>query len=56
MIEKGSFSENYTLKEYGINRWELLPIDPQKNAIEPFEREGKNTVLETLDAHTTNCK
>ena len=25
----------FDLKEYGINRWEWLPIDPQKNAVEP---------------------
>ena len=46
----------FDLKEYGINRWEWLPIDPQKNAVEPFRRIGENTVLETLDAHQTLCK
>jgi len=45
----------FDLKEFGINRWEWLPIDPQKNAVEPFRRLGENTVLETLDAHTTMC-
>ena len=45
----------FDLKEYGINRWEWLPIDPQNNAVEPFRRLGDNTVLQTLDAHTTNC-
>ena len=43
-------------KEFGINRWQWLPIDPQKNAVEPFRRLGENTVLETLDAHQTLCK
>ena len=46
----------FDLKEFGINRWEWLPIDPQKNAVEPFRRIGENTVLETLDAHKTICK
>ena len=46
----------FDLKEFGINRWEWLPIDPQKNSVEPFRRLGENTVLETLDAHQTLCK
>ena len=46
----------FDLKEFGINRWEWLPIDPQKNAVEPFRRLGENTVLETLDTHETLCK
>jgi hypothetical protein len=46
----------FDLKEFGINRWEWLPIDPQKNAVEPFRRLGENTVLQTLDSHTTTCK
>lgn len=41
----------FNLKEFGINRWEYLPINPQSNVIEPFPREGINTVLQTLDAH-----
>ena len=45
----------FDLKEYGINRWEWLPIDPQKNAVEPFRRIGENTVLGVLDNHTTHC-
>ena len=45
----------FDLKEYGINRWEWLPIDPQKNAVEPFRRIGENTVLATLDNHKTSC-
>ncbi len=46
----------FDLKEFGINRWEWLPIDPQKNAVEPFRRIGENTVLDTLDNHQTFCK
>lgn len=46
----------FDLKEFGINRWQWLPIDPQKNAVEPFRRIGENTVLETLDAHKTFCQ
>jgi hypothetical protein len=42
----------FDLKEFGINRWEELPIDPQANAIEPFNRIGENTILSTLDTHT----
>ena len=45
----------FDLKEFGINRWEWLPIDPQKNAVEPFKRIGQNTVLDTLDNHKTFC-
>ena len=43
------------LKEQGINRFQFLHLDPQKNAIEPFPRLGNNTVLETLDNHKTFC-
>ena len=43
----------FDLKEYGVNRWEWLPINPQKNSIEPFRSIGENTVLATLDAHQT---
>lgn len=45
----------FDLKEFGINRWQWLPIDPQKNAVEPFRRIGENTVLATLDSHETLC-
>lgn len=45
----------FDLKEYGINRWQWLPIDPQKNAVEPFRRIGENTVLGVLDNHETHC-
>lgn len=46
----------FELKGVGINRFELLQIDPQKNAIEPFKRIGENTVLSTLDRHVQECK
>ena len=45
----------FDLREVGINRWEWLPIDPQKNSIEPFIRNGENTVLSLLDSHKTHC-
>ena len=41
----------FELKGIGINRWEPLFFDPQKNAIEPFRRIGDNTVLNTLETH-----
>lgn len=61
--EDGFFNQAYTrldnptfdLREFGINRWQWLPIDPQKNAIEPFRRLGENTVQQVLDAHVTTC-
>jgi len=43
----------FDLKEFGINRWEPLQINPQDNCIEPFNRIGDNTVLDTLDKHST---
>ena len=45
----------FELKGVGINRWEPLFFDPQKNAIEPFRRIGDNTVLHTLDQHVNDC-
>tara|TARA_B100001287_G_scaffold271902_1_gene272829 strand:- start:735 stop:1205 length:471 start_codon:yes stop_codon:yes gene_type:complete len=45
----------FELKGVGINRWEPLFFDPQKNAIEPFRRIGDNTVLHTLDQHVEEC-
>ena len=45
----------FDLKEFGINRWEWLPINPQVNSLEPFKRIGENTVLNTLDSHKTIC-
>lgn len=61
--EDGFFNSEYVsqvnnpldLKEQGINRFQFLHLDPQKNAIEPFLRLGNNTVLETLDNHKTFC-
>ena len=48
-----SVNPAFNLKEgQSINRWEYLPINPQANAIEPFHREGVNTVLDTLDTHS----
>ena len=45
----------FELKGVGINRWEPLFFDPQKNCIEPFRRIGENTVLNTLDKHVDEC-
>jgi len=39
----------------GINRWQHLFFDPQKNSIEPFRRIGENTVLPLLDTHAKEC-
>ena len=48
-----SVNPAFNLKEgQSINRWEHLPINPQANAIEPFHREGVNTVLHALDNHS----
>jgi hypothetical protein len=46
----------FELKGVGINRFDFLPFDPQKNSIEPFRRLGENSVLEVLDKHETECK
>ena len=46
------FNNAFDLKEFGINRWEPLQINPQDNCIEPFRRLGVNTVLDTLDKHS----
>lgn len=45
----------FDLREFGINRWEALPLNPQATALEPFLRIGKNTVLDVLDNHKTFC-
>ena len=45
----------FDLREYGINRWESLPLNPQETAIEPFLRIGENTTLVVLDNHKTFC-
>lgn len=46
----------FMLKGVGINRFDYLPFNPQKNSIEPFVRIGENTVLNTLDKHEKDCK
>ena len=59
----GYFAQNNTrldnpafdLREFGINRWEALPLNPQDTAIEPFLRQGVNTYLNVIDNHKTNC-
>ena len=48
-------NNSFELKGVGINRWEPLFFDPQKNCIEPFQRNGDNTVLHTLDQHVQDC-
>ena len=48
-------NNGFELKGIGINRWEPLFFDPQKNAIEPFRRIGDNTILATLDQHVQEC-
>jgi|TARA_B110000285_G_scaffold2997_1_gene3126 hypothetical protein len=45
----------FELKGQGINRWNPLFYDPQKNCIEPFSRIGDNTVLHSLDQHVKEC-
>ena len=45
----------FELKGVGINRWEPLFFDPQKNAVEPFRRIGEDTVIHTLDKHVEEC-
>ena len=46
---------DFTKIGVGINRWESLFFDPQKNSIEPFKRIGQNSVLPVLDAHAQYC-
>ena len=45
----------FELKGIGINRWEPLFFNPQKNCIEPFQRNGVNTILFSLDKHISEC-
>ena len=45
----------FDLREFGINRWEALPLNPQDTAIEPFLRQGVNTYLNVIDNHKTFC-
>ena len=37
------------IRGIGKNRWYKLPMDPQLNSIEPFNRIGENTVNNLLD-------
>ena len=47
-----SISEKDIIKTgVGINRWEPLFFDPQKNCLENFTRGGENSVLNTLDTY-----
>ena len=39
----------------GINRWQYLFFNPQKNCIEPFRRIGENSVLPILDRQESQC-
>ena len=55
-FDKNNYDKNLCeLSGVGINRWEPLFFDPQKNSIEPFQRIGENTVLHTLDQHVEEC-
>jgi len=58
----GGFDKNnyknkdvYRLLDSGINRWEPLFFNPQKNCIEPFDRSGINTNLLSLDKYSLEC-
>ena len=46
---------DFTKIGVGINRWQHLFFNPQKNCIEPFQRIGQNSVLPVLDAQAKNC-
>ena len=46
---------DFTKIGVGINRWQYLFFNPQKNCIEPFKRIGQNSVLPVLDAQAKNC-
>ena len=48
-------NKDISLLGQGINRWEPLFFDPQKNSIEPFQREGMNTYLSSIDNHVKSC-
>ena len=37
------------IKGMSKNRWLELHLNPQNNSIEPFDRNGKNSVLNNLD-------
>jgi len=48
--------KDISLTGVGINRWEPLFFDPQKNCIENFKRGGENSVLESLDTYVIRNK
>ena len=60
-LKESNFSSRYSrldepafeLRGQTKNRWIELPIDPQENAIEPFQRLGVNTHLANADLY--NC-
>lgn len=60
-LRESKFSSRYSrldepafeLRGQTKNRWIELPIDPQENAIEPFQRLGANTHLANVDLY--NC-
>ena len=55
-VHRSKYGSNlFELKGQGINRWEPLFFNPQKNSIEPFPRIGDNTVLFSLDKHISEC-
>ena len=55
-FDKHNYDKNLCeLSGVGFNRWEPLFFDPQKNCIEPFRRNGENTVLFSLDKHKKEC-
>ena len=47
-------NKDISLSAVGINRWEPLFFDPQKNCIENFTRGGENSILNTLDTYVNN--
>jgi len=47
--------EEFTKIGGGINRWQHLFFDPQKNCIEPFKRIGENSVTPFLDRQESQC-
>ena len=60
-LKESKFSSRYSrldqpafeLRGQTKNRWIELPIDPQENSIEPFQRLGINTHLANVDFY--NC-
>ena len=55
-FDKNNYDKNLCeLSGVGFNRWEPLFFNPQKNCIEPFSRNGENTILFSLDKHVKEC-